>query len=85
MKLELHSHLLCELFKEMLSLCGVERYSILCLPDFALVKFFCPLFSYRNQVFFIVGKISWKLVNNGFFYKRKEETNFSIYWLGQSK
>lgn len=40
----------------MLDLCEIEGYFIFCLPAFVLVKIFCPLFSYRNQVFFIVGK-----------------------------
>ena len=45
-------HLLCELFDGMPDLCGVEGYFIFCLPYFALVEIFCPLFSCLIQVIF---------------------------------
>ena len=70
-KLVLHSHLLCELFRKVPDLCEVEGCSVFRLPVFQLVKIIRLLFSCSKQAIFKIGKTVWgvgKMVFPYFFF-----------------
>lgn len=71
-------HLFCELFNEMLDLCGIERGSVLSLPVFEMVKNFCLLFSFLNPMVLKIGKSVLKVGKMLFLLYTKETSEVFI-------